>query len=183
MSDADVTALLRQVSEGKANHSELLRFVYAELRQMANAKIARESDLITMGATGLVHEAWLRLGGKDLPGFDNRRHFFTAAAEAMRRILIERARAAKRLKRGGGATRITLQDGHNAEPGVDVDLLALDHALDDLEDRDQCMAQVVKLRYFCGLTNGETAEVLTLSPRTVDRKWTAARAWMKIRLA
>lgn len=183
MANSELTMLLQQFGEGKADSNALLDHVYAELKQMANARIARESEVITMGATGLVHEAWLRLGGEDLPEFENRRHFFAAAAEVMRRILIERARAAKRDKRGAGATRITLQDGHHSDPGLDVDLLGLDLALRDLEALDQEMAQIVKLRYFCGLTVAETAELLSLSPRTINRTWTAARAWMKVRLA
>ena len=178
----NVTALLRRVRDGSADPSELLDRVYAELRVLARARVARESDVITMGATGLLHEAWMRLCGDATPGFENRRHFFAAAAEAMRRILIERARAAHRLKRGAGATRITLREEGMAETPPGVDLLALDQALARLEERDERMAQVVKLRYFGGLSVSEVATALDTSPRTIDRDWQAARAWLQVQL-
>lgn len=178
----NVTALLRRVREGSADPSELLERVYAELRVLARARVARESDVITMGATGLLHEAWLRLCGDATPGFENRRHFFAAAAEAMRRILIERARAAHRLKRGAGATRITLREDGLASAPPAFDLLALDEALVKLEARDERMAQVVKLRYFGGLSIAEIATALDASPRTIDRAWQAARAWLQVQL-
>ncbi|MEZ5461659.1 MAG: ECF-type sigma factor [Dokdonella sp.] len=125
----------------------------------------------TMGTTGLVHEAWLRIVGPGWPDIESRRHFFGIAAEAMRRIMIERARSAGRQKRGNHATRITLQEYHGQETRNDsIDLVALDQALSELEAGDSGMSQVVKLRYFCGLTAEEVAEVLEISPRTVDRK-------------
>ncbi len=183
MEQTDVTRVLQRLQKGDAAFADLLDLVYAELKQMARGRISRESDMITMGATGLVHEAWLRLTGGGWPDFENRRHFFSAAAEAMRRIMIERARAAGRQKRGGGATRITLQEsyGDEADSGI-VDLLALDQALDELDAKDAEMSQVVKLRYFCGLSVEEVADIEQVSARTVDRRWRAARAWMKVRL-
>ncbi len=178
-----MTRVLQQLQSGDAAYADLLDLVYVELKQMARGRISRESGMITMGTTGLVHEAWLRLTGGGWPDFENRRHFFSAAAEAMRRIMIERARAAGRQKRGGGATRITLQESHDTKPGDgNVNLMALDQALNELEAKDSDMSQVVKLRYFCGLSIEEVAEIQHVSSRTVDRKWQAARAWMKVRL-
>lgn len=184
MAESDITRMLQRLHHGDAVYDELLELVYAELKRMARNRVSRESDMVTMGATGLVHEAWLRLTGSGWPDFENRRHFFSAAAEAMRRILIERARAAGRKKRGGRATRITLQEGQLAESADGgVDLMALDQALEELQSRDADMSQVVKLRYFCGLNIEEVADILQVSVRTVDRRWQAARAWMKVRLA
>jgi len=182
MSDLPITALLNKAGQTDEDFERLLEHVYLELRQIAKAKIAQESGPITMGATGLVHEAWFRLGGKDLEGFDNRRHFFAAAAEAMRRILIERARAAVRQKRGAGMTRITLEDHHQNRSTSEVDLLELDQVLTALDQRDSSMANVVKLRYFGGLTVNEVADVIDVAPRTVDRLWQSARAWMKVQM-
>ncbi len=182
MTNPPITALLKDAAPGSESYDRLLELVYLELRQIAQRKISRESAAITMGATGLVHEAWLRLGA-ETEQFENRRHFFGAAAEAMRRILIERARAAARQKRGAGALRITLQDHHVSGADADVDLLALDQVLSKLEQRDGAMANVVKLRYFAGLTVNEVAEVLDVGPRTVDRLWQGARAWIKVQLA
>ncbi len=182
MESAEITQVLERMRHGEAGQDELLAKVYTELKGMARGKLVAESGPVTMGATGLVHEAWLRVACGSGADFLNRRHFFAAAAEAMRRILIERARARGRLKRGQHATRITLDEGHG-QCSDNVELLALDLALDELEGKDLQMAAVVKLRYFCGLSVPEVAGLLEVSPRTVDRLWQRARAWMKLRLA
>jgi RNA polymerase sigma factor (TIGR02999 family) len=130
-----------------------------------------------------VHEAFLRLGGRGEVAWQNRRHFFGAAAEAMRRILVERARGRARLKRGAGRAAVPLDDVAAADGQAVEDLLALDDALKRLEKRDASMAEVVKLRWFAGLTVEETASALDLSPRSVDRLWTSARAWLHREIA
>ena len=157
---------------------ELLPVVYAELRAIARRRMAAEKPGQTLQATALVHEAYLRLLGGE-SGFENRRHFFAAAAEAMRRILIEQARRKSR-QRHGGELRRTKEDPENIVAGNpdSVDMLDLDRVLSDLEDLDEEMANVVKLRYFAGMTIDETAAALDMSPRAVNRHWTAARAWL-----
>ena len=163
---------------------ELIQLVYAELRALARAWIAREPPGHTLPPTALVHEAYLRLVNDPGLQWENRRHFFGAAAEAMRRILIERARRVSRRKRGGGQTRVTLEEEATPAAAPDADqVLAVDEALQGLESLDAGMAQVVKLRYFGGLTVEETARALNLSPRSVNRNWTAARAWLKRELS
>ena len=178
-SPRDVTGLLRQITSGDgAAAGELLPLVYTELRNLARRRMARESPGHTLQPTALVHEAYLRLVKDEHLQWENRRHFFAAAAEAMRRILIERARRVAADKHGGGARRVPLEDaGLRDEPKPD-ELLALDEALRRLESRDPTMSSVVKLRYFAGLTVPETANALGLSPRTVDRTWAEARAWL-----
>jgi RNA polymerase sigma factor (TIGR02999 family) len=161
----------------------LLPLVYDELRKLARARLARERPGQTLQPTALVHEAYLRLrgvGDDGSPPWAHRGHFFGAAAEAMRRILIERARRYQRQRHGGELRRTTLQDREAvaAFDGDREELLALDQALTRLEDRDAAMAQVVKLRYFAGLTVAETAAALETSPRSVNRLWTDARAWL-----
>jgi len=175
-----VTRLLGEAEAGNAQAAdELLPLVYAELRRLARSRMAREKHAHSVQPTSLVHQAYLRLLGDNQPHWEGRGHFFAAAAEAMRRILIEKARQRASLKRGGELRR-TAYD--NTLPGAGQDpaeLLALDAALDGLEQRDKEMANVVKLRYFAGLTVEETAEALGLSPRSVNRHWTAARAWLR----
>jgi RNA polymerase sigma factor (TIGR02999 family) len=139
--------------------------------------MAKERPGQTLQATALVHEAYVRLVGTEDPGWDNRGHYFAAAAEAMRRILIERARKKARLKRGGQDQRVTF-DEVLADEDRPEQLIALDEALDRLEGHDEMMAQVVKLKYFGGLSVKETASALGVSSRTVNRQWTAARAWL-----
>ncbi|MEM1180430.1 MAG: ECF-type sigma factor [Acidobacteriota bacterium] len=163
----------------------LLAEVYDELRRLARARMARERPGQTLEPTALVHEAWLRLGGDKSRHWDHRGHFFAAAAEAMRRILIERARRIGRHRHGGGQRRTslgaTLADGWSPDASTRLDvaeLLALDGALDRLAQRDEAMANVVRLRFWAGLTVDEAAEALDLSARSVSRKWTAARAWL-----
>ena len=178
------TVLIRQISEGERQaSSELLPLVYDELRELARMRLRREKPGITFQPTSLVHEAYLRLIKGEGEGWQGRGHFFAAAAEAMRRILIERARARAAEKHGGEMQRITLTD-EIANPDVDPEtIIALDQALTKLENEDKEMAQVVKLRYYAGLSVEETAESMSLSPRTVNRHWTGARAWLLRELA
>lgn len=174
-----VTQLLGAVSRGKEGAEEdLFTVVYAELRQMARARMAREKPGQTLEPTALVHEAYVQLFRNQEPRWENRAHFFTAAAEAMRRILIQRARHKGRLKRGGDLERVPFESSVGKLDPRSESLLALDEALDRLEALDEVMAKVVKLRYFAGLTVPETARALQTSPRTVNRHWTAARAWL-----
>ncbi len=182
--DGEITRTLQDLDlESPQVAERLLPMVYGELKRLAQSKIARESDVITMGATGLLHEAYLRLMRDAEAQFENRGHFFAAAGEAMRRILVERARALATRKRGERPTRISLGDANLAgDEAIAVDVMSLDRALSDLEQRDQAMATVVKLRYFGGLTVDETAQALEVSPRTVNRTWTAARAWLRVHL-
>jgi RNA polymerase sigma factor (TIGR02999 family) len=158
---------------------ELLRLVYAELRTLARAWMKRERPGHTLQPTALVHEAYLRLVADPEARWANRQHFFAAAAEAMRRILIERARRVGRLKRGGGRQVVALEEADAPIEVVWEEILAVDTALARLEARDAAMSEVVKLRYFVGLTVDETADALALSPRTVNRLWTGARAWLR----
>lgn len=183
--DRDLTQALNDLAAGQGSLDRVLPMVYAELKSMASSRVAGERDVITMGATGLLHEAYLRLSGSGT-AFNSRAHFFAAAGEAMRRILVERARRQATRKRGQRPTRICLDDQHHssASPSADdaVDLISLDRVLTALEQRDQVMATVVKLRYFGGLTVDETAAALTVSPRSVNRAWQAARAWLQVAL-
>jgi RNA polymerase sigma factor (TIGR02999 family) len=158
---------------------ESLRVVYGELRRVAAQKMAHEAPGRTLQPTALVHEAWLRLGGDAQPAWQNRAHFFAAAAEAMRRILVERARRKSREKRGGGAEHVPLDDLDVAQPnGNDEEALAVHEALDQLAARDQRKAEVVKLRYFVGFSFEEVAEALDISIPTAKREWAYARAWL-----
>ena len=161
----------------------LLPLVYEELRGMARAFMAKERPGQTLQPTALVHEAYIRLLGNGGASWDNRAHFFSAAAEAMRRILIDNARRRTALKRGGNQVQVTLGDVSDGETAHNEDLLAVNEALDRLEERDAEMARVVKLRYFAGLTVEETATALATSPRSVNRHWTAARAWLRRELS
>jgi RNA polymerase sigma factor (TIGR02999 family) len=176
----DVTSVLSSIQRGDPKAAGLLLpLVYDELRRLAAARLAREVQGQSLQATALVHEAYLRLVGCDPEKpFDGRSHFFAAAAEAMRRILIERARLSKRLKRGGGRRRVRLNlDALYIEPLGD-DLLALDEALTALAHEDPGAAELVKLRAFAGLTLAQAAEVLGIGRRTADRDWAYARAWL-----
>jgi RNA polymerase sigma factor (TIGR02999 family) len=175
-----VTRLLRQIEQGDRQAAEeLLPLVYHELRRLARSRMARERPGQTLTPTALVHEAYLRLVKDESLGWDNRGHFFAAAAEAMRRILIERARRYAARKHGGGQERVTLDETASPMSAPLEDLLALDAALTRLEAKDKAMADVVKLRYFSGLTVPETASALGLSVATVNRHWAAARAWLQ----
>jgi RNA polymerase sigma factor (TIGR02999 family) len=179
----DVSQILQAIEAGDARAAEqLLPLVYDELRQLAAAQIAREKPGQTLDATGLVHEAYLRLvpqGPGGSPEFANRRHFFAAAAEAMRRILIEIARRKRRLKHGAGMRRHDLHADLAAVSDPDDDLVALNDALVRLAQRYPTHARLVELRYFAGLTGEEAAHVLGVSPSTADRHWVFARAWLR----
>jgi RNA polymerase sigma factor (TIGR02999 family) len=177
---ADVTQLLRSAAAGdRQAAADLLPLVYDELRRLAAHRIAHEKPGHTLQPTALVHEVYLRMvGDTDEPHWDGRAHFFAAAAEAMRRILVESARRKESLKRGGGADRVECDLGQLPALEIHEDLLALDEALDRLTAADPEAAQLVKLRYFAGLTLAEAAEALGISTRTADRLWAYARAWL-----
>jgi len=181
---SDVTRILSQIESGDPSAGEqLLPLVYEELRKLAAAKLAQEKPGQTLQATALVHEAYMRLVGCDgSQQWDSRGHFFAAAAEAMRRILINRARDRSRQKRGGGLRRVDLDAIVIALDTPAEDLLALDEALQQLAADDKPCADLVQLRYFAGLTLGEAAEALSLPRRTADRHWAYARAWLFDRL-
>ena len=174
---SDLTLLLNAVRHGDARAGEeLLPLVYEELRALARAKMAREQPGHTLQATALVHEAWLRLGEQR---FENRGHFFAAAAEAMRRLLIERARRKLAAKHGANAGHLDVDDIELAAPLEKEDeLLAVHDALDALAAHDARKSELVKLRYFAGLTIEEAADVLGISAPTAKRYWTYARAWL-----
>lgn len=156
----------------------LLPVVYEELRALARARLRHERPDHTLQATALVHEAYLRLLGDEAPPWSDRAHFFHAAAEAMRRILIDHARRRGRIKRGGDRVRVSLDDaGLGTEPDLDR-LVALDEAIRRLDEQDPRAGDVVRLRFFAGLSIGETAKALGLSERTIKREWAFARAWL-----
>ena len=176
---SDVTRMFQAIERGEAHHSaELLPLVYDELRRLAAHKLSQERPGQTLQATALVHEAWLRLAGVDGQQWEGRKHFFAAAAEAMRRILIENARRKQRQKRGGGSERVDIEQIQLAEPLPSTDLLALDEALTELARRDPPAAELVQLRFFAGLTQQQAADLLGISPRTAARTWAYARAWL-----
>jgi RNA polymerase sigma factor (TIGR02999 family) len=175
----DVTRLLDAIERGEPKAAEeLLPLVYEELRKLAAGKMAHEAPGQTLQPTALVHEAWLRLRGDEQRKWDSRAHFFSAAAEAMRRILIDNARRKKALRHGGGQQRLDIQNLEIAAPGDDDQLLAVSEALDKLAAQDKPKAELVKLRYFVGLTLAEAAEVLQISEPTAKRWWCYARAWL-----
>jgi RNA polymerase sigma factor (TIGR02999 family) len=177
----EVTQILKAIADGDPHAaSQLLPLVYDELRQLAAQKLAHERPGQTLQPTALVHEAYLRLvGTEDKPvKWENCGHFFAAAAEAMRRILVENARKKASLKRGGDRGRVDFDESQLTAPETREDLLALDEALDKLAATDAQAAQLVQLRYFAGLPNPEVAQVLGISPRTADRLWAFARAWL-----
>ena len=177
---SDVTQILNAIERGDAQAAEqLLPMVYDELRKLAASKLAQEKDGQTLQPTALVHEAYLRLvGNEEEPRWDNRRHFFAAATEAMRRILVENARRKQAHKHGGGRQRRDLDAEALAAPEPDLDLLALDAALLRLAEHDPLKARLVELRYFAGLT-GDQAAALGLSASSADRQWVYARAWLR----
>ncbi|MGH7168805.1 MAG: ECF-type sigma factor [Gemmataceae bacterium] len=177
----EVTRILSAIDAGDAQAAaQLLPLVYDELRKLAAARIVREAPGNTLDATALVHEAYVRLvGAADAPRWENRGHFFAAAATAMRRILIERARQKQRIIHGGGRQRQELHPDLAAAPAPNDDLLALDAALAKLTEHDPVKARLVELRYFAGLTGEQAAQVLGISPKTADRYWVYARAWLR----
>jgi len=176
---SDATLLLTAVEQGDPQAAgKLLELVYDELRRLATSKLARETPGQTLQPTELVHEAWLRLVGAKNAKFENRAHFFSAAAEAMRRILIDRARRKLTQRHGGGFERVDLEGQDLGAPGADEQLLAVHEVLDDLAKEHPIQAEVVKLRYFAGMTNEEAAQVLGISLTTTKAYWRFARTWI-----
>lgn len=180
----DVTAVLERVRRGDAGaFDELLAALYKDLKRVAAAAFRRERDGHTLQPTALVHEAYLRLARQPDAHWESRTHFLNAAAQVMRRILVDHARARQADKRGGRDVRVTLDDALAVAGGRDVELLALDDALTKLADLDEQLARVVELRAFGGLSTREVAETLGVSERTVERAWTTARTWLRMELS
>ena len=176
---SQVTRILNDIQHGDSKAADdLLPLIYEELRRLATHKMAYEAPGQTLQPTALVHEAWLRLVGDGDPGWQNRAHFFGAAAEAMRRILIENARRKKALRHGAGQARLDVQELEIAAPAPDDQMLAIDEALNKLAAQDMEKAELVKLRYFAGMTIEEAAGVLGISEATAKRWWVYARAWL-----
>ncbi|MHC4326257.1 MAG: sigma-70 family RNA polymerase sigma factor [Planctomycetota bacterium] len=176
---SDVTRILAAIEQGDARAADqLLPAVYQELRRLAAQKMSKEPPGQTLQATALVHEAYIRLFGAEAQNFSGRTHFFAAAAEAMRRILIDNARRKQRLKRGGDRQKIDFNDIEPAVEAPSDDLIALDEALVRLAKRDKVKADLVKLRFFAGLTLEQAAGLLNLPERTAKRYWAHARAWL-----
>lgn len=176
---SDVTRILDAIQQGNSKAAEeLLPLVYDELRHLAAHKMANETPGQTLQPTALVHEAWLRLAGSENRKWDGRAHFFGAAAEAMRRILIENARRKRALRHGGGQHRLDIQEVEIATAAKEDELLAVNEALEKFAARDRLKAEPVKLRFFAGLTIEEAAEILGISAPTAKRYWVYARAWL-----
>lgn len=180
----EITQLLNEMDPSDSRIGEqLMELVYQELRDLAGQKMRHEKPGLTLDATGLVHEAFLRLFHSPTePHWKNRRHFFVVAAEVMRRVLIDNSRRKKRLKRGGDNQRADLEMSHIALPEMPEDIEAIHEALDKFSQSEPTIAELVKLRYFAGLTIPETAELLDISPRTADSWWAYARAWFQVEL-
>ena len=176
----ELTNILREIEEGDPSASDrLFPLVYEELKTLANARMALERDNHTLQATALVHEAYLRLAGSDSSHrWESRGHYFAAAAEAMRRILINHARDRQRLKRGGGRSTISLDEVASIADAPDNLLIEIDDALDELANEEPEMAELVKYRFFMGYSIPEVADILKLSIRTAERNWSYARAWL-----
>ncbi len=183
--NSDVTRILNSIEEGDASGSEdLIPHVYQELRVLAASRMAQERAGQTLQATALVHEAYLRLtGGDDVKRWNSRGHFFAAAAEAMRRILIDRARQKKAAKHGGDLVRVDLEDIDQAIHADDDRLLQIDEAIQRLAVKDKQAADLIKLRFFAGMTNAEAAQSLGLAERTANRIWAYSRAWLLAEIA
>jgi len=176
---SDVTRILQAIEHGDSNAAdELLPMVYGELRKLAAAKMANEAQEHTLQPTALVHEAWLALAGNADVKWQGRAHFFGAAAEAMRRILINNARHRRARRHGGGQQRLDIHELELASAGKDDEMLAVDESLEKLAAHDRTKAELVKLRYFAGLSNEEAAAVLGISEPTAKRYWKYARAWL-----
>ncbi len=176
---SQVTLILNAIQQGDPNAAgQLLPLVYDELRKLAASKMAREAPGQTLQPTALVHEAWLKLGGNEDQHFQNRAHFFAAAAEAMRRILVDNARRKAALRRSAGQVRLDVQEVEIAAPAGDDEMLAVHEALDRLAARDRPKAELVKLRFFVGLPIEEAAALLGISEATAKRWWVYARAWL-----
>jgi RNA polymerase sigma factor (TIGR02999 family) len=180
---SDVTRILQSMESGDAQAAdELLPLVYGELRKLAASKMANESPNQTLQPTALVHEAWLRLIGNENVKWNGRAHFFGAAAEAMRRILIDNARRKQALRHGGNQQRLDVDDIEIAAPAKEEELLAINDALEEFAKIDKPKAELVKLRYFVGLKVEETAEVLGISVPTAVRWWNYSRAWLYLKI-
>jgi RNA polymerase sigma factor (TIGR02999 family) len=180
LSHAEVSALLEAHRRGDADALDrLMPAVYAELRRIAAYQLRAERGDHTLQPTALVHEAYLRLAGARAPAWQNRAHFFAAAAQVMRHILVDHARANRRDKRGGGLLRVALDDVVEPASGPEPDVVALDDALKSLSERDPRKSRIVEMRYFGGLEIEEVAEVLGVSATTVRREWTLAKAWLR----
>jgi RNA polymerase sigma factor (TIGR02999 family) len=180
---SEITRILDRVQQRDPTAAEeLLPLVYEELRKLAAARMANEAPGQTLQATALVHEAWLRLVGGESAQFQNRSHFFAAAAEAMRRILVERARKRQRVRHGGGQNRVDLEAVEIAVQTTDERLLAVHEVLDELAVADAKQAEIVKLKFFVGLQNEEIAAALGISDKTVRRYWSHAKAWLYERI-
>lgn len=180
---SDITLVLDAINHGESQASEkLLPLVYNELRNLATARMLQESAGHTLQPTALVHEAWLRLVGDSNQNWKSRAYFFAAAAEAMRRILVEHARRKARLKHGGGQQRLNIEDLELAEAPPDDKILLVDDALEHLERSNPERARVVVLKFFGGMTNKQAADTLNISERSVDRHWVCAKAWLFQRL-
>ena len=182
---SEVTQILSEIQKGnRISTNQLLPLVYDELKRLASRKMAMENPGNTLQTTALVHEAYTRLVGDDeVPCWDSRSHFFSAAAEAMRRILVERARSKQRLKRGGQWHREDLESIELEMPVPNVDILALNEALDELAREQPEKAELVKLRFFAGLTIEEIAQAMGISTATAGRMWRYARTWLAEKLA
>jgi RNA polymerase sigma factor (TIGR02999 family) len=182
---ADVTEILHAIEQGDPHAAEqLLPLVYEQLRQLAAQKLAQEKPGQTLQATALVHEAYLRLVDTEkAQQWNSRGHFFAAAAEAMRRILVEQARHKRSAKGGGQLQRVELQDEQLAAPSRNIDLIALDEALHKLAGHDRRKAELVKLRYFAGLTIRQAAAALGIAESTADADWAYAKSWLRLELA
>ena len=176
----DVTRILNSLERGESSAEELLPFVYEELRKLAASRLANESPAQTLGATDLVHEAFIRLVGSDSEReWNGRGHFFGAAAKAMRRIVIDQVRKKNRLKRGGGHAKVELRESQLELEGQDDEVMAVHDSLDRLEQENPELAKLVELRYFAGLTSQDAAVALGISKATADRHWSYARAWLR----
>lgn len=182
---SDVTRILSQIEQGDPNATEkLLPLVYEELRKLAAAKLAQEKPGQTLQATALVHEAYLRLvGGDDNKMWDSRGHFFAASAEAMRRIIVDQARHKATSRAGGQFQRLELSEVDPAIDGPTLDVLALNEALQKLEEKDPRKAELIKLRFFAGLSNQQAAEVLGIAASTADLDWAYARSWLFVEMS
>ncbi len=176
---SDVTCILESIEQGDPTAADaLLPLVYDELRRLAAARMAHEPSNQTLQPTALVHEAWLRLVGADNPRFANRAHFFAAAAEAIRRILIDKARRKLALRHGAGRTPMDIDEIEIAAPGTGDEILEVNEALDKLALQNRAEAELVKLRYFVGMTLDEAATSMNISARTADNYWAHAKAWL-----
>lgn len=180
MSNSSSSKNVSRSTDKTPSAEQLSDTVYGELRKLAYAKMSKENAVLTLQPTALVHEAWIRLGGEDQPEWANKAHFYSAAAEAMRRILIERARKRQAVRHGGGKQRVEIDqvEGLSGEIKDDKQMIDLSDALDKLSKKDPRKAELVKLRYFIGLTFDEAAKTLDVSNPTVRRWWTYSRSWL-----